>query len=206
VPRELDERVGVAPIPRSIVVASSSARERIERGAQGRPTHRVEERLDEDRAPFAAAHFQRPVLDVLQLLGQERLSVVGVARVSAVSPETAEGVAHGLIKERAFLEWGSGRGRLKRSRSSGHQREMSETEPSLLDGRDALGKSSPLRSNRDRVGRRGRCHPALQTHPLGRAQASLPLLFLSGGERSRDHGELEFDPIDDPAEAGQVVA
>ena len=137
-PRELHKRIGVTPIPRSIVIASGPSCERIERGTQRCTTHRVEEPLDEDGAAFTGPHFQRPVFNVLQLPGVERLGVVRVARVSTVGPETIEAVAHGLVKERPFLEFSSSRGSLKRQRGPGYQRKMSKTEPSLLDGRNAL--------------------------------------------------------------------
>jgi 8-oxo-dGTP pyrophosphatase MutT (NUDIX family) len=143
-PREFDERIGVTPIPRSIVVASGPSCERIERGTQRCTTHRVEKPLDENRAAFTGPYLQRPVFDILQLLGLERLGVVRVARVSTVGPETIEAVAHGLVKERPFLECGSSRGCLKRPRGPGHQREMSKTEPSLLDGRNTLVKRHRL--------------------------------------------------------------
>jgi len=143
-PGEFHEGVGVAPIPRSIVVGSGPSCERIERGTQSCTTHRVEEALDEDRATFTGPHLQRPVLDVPQLLGLERVGVVRVARVSTVGPETTEAVAHGLVKERPFLEGRSSRGCLKRPRGPGHQREMSKTERSLLDGRKALSESHRL--------------------------------------------------------------
>lgn len=143
-PGEFHEGVGVAPIPRSIVVASGLSCERIEHSTESCSTDRVEEPLDEDRATLSSPHFQRPIFDVLPLLGLERLGVVRVAHVSAVSPEPTQAVAHGLVKERLLLEGGRCRGRLERPRSPGHQRQMSKSEPSPLDGRNALRKSSRL--------------------------------------------------------------
>lgn len=109
VPGEFDERVGVASLPRPIVFASRTARKRIERRADDRPTHRIEVSLEEDGTTFAGAHFESAGLNILQLFGLKCLSVVCMARVCAIRPETAEIVTHRLIEERLFLECGGGR-------------------------------------------------------------------------------------------------
>ncbi len=203
---EFDERVRITSGAGSIVITSSAGGQRIQCGTEGCATHRVQESLDEDRASFTSAHLERSIVNVPELLGLESLSVVCVSSMSAVDSEPTQGVIHGLIEKRLFLErdrrWGS----LESTRGAGHEREMREPEAPGLNGRDALRQAVRLRADGDGA-RRSRCaHPALQAHPVKRAQATLPLLLLSRRKRSRDGGELQLNPIDDPAQADELVA
>jgi hypothetical protein len=140
VPSQLHQRVGVPSRPRSIVLSSRSARKCIERGAQGGPTHRIEKCLDEHGTPFAGAHVEGSVLDIVELLCLKSLCVVGVSRMCAVGPETGEGVLHRVSEKWQFLERRGGRRLPKRTRCAGHQCEMCKPQLSILDRRDTFGE------------------------------------------------------------------
>jgi hypothetical protein len=206
VPSELDQRIGVASLPWSVVVASRTTRERIDGRAERCATHGVKEPFDEDGTSLAGSDFKGAVFDVLQLLRLERLSIVCVARMCAVGPEAGEAMTQCLVEEWLLLEGRGRRGRLKRPRGPGEQRQVREAQSSVLDRRNALGKGVRLRTNRDRVRCRGGGHAALQPHPLERTQTSLPFLLRGVGECCRHSRELQLDPIDDPAETGQLAA
>ena len=202
---EFDERIRITSGAGSIIITSSAGSQRIQCGTEGCPTHRVQESLDENRASFTSAHLERAIVNVPELLGLERLSVMCVSRMSAVDSEPSEGVIHGLIEQRLLLERGRRWGTLESTRGSGHKREMREPEPPSLNGGDALRQTVSLRSDGDGARRSCCAHPALQAHPVKRAQATLPLLLVSRRKRSRHGGELQLNPIDDPSQADQLV-
>jgi hypothetical protein len=203
---QLNERIGVAPFPRAVVVTAGALGERVERRAQRRAPHRVEEAPDENSAALSGPHVQSAGLDVLELLRLERLNVVRVAGVGTISAKAAQSMGHRLIQQWPFLELSSSRRLLKRSCRPGHQREMGETQLPLLDRCDALSESGRLRSNGYRSRRPRGGHPALQAHPLRRADAALPLLFFGVGEGTGDCRKLQLDSVDDLAQSHQFTS
>ena len=184
---EFDKRVGIASLTTAIVLTPSSASERIERGAKRCTTHGIEKPLDEDRASLASKHLERPVFHVLELLRLECIGIVRMTDVGAVSAEPGKGMGECLVEKRLLHKRRGGRRLLQRSRRTCQQCEMGKPESSILHCGNALSEDNRLRADRNCARRGCRGHPTLESQPLGRAQATLPLLFRCSGERSGNH-------------------
>jgi hypothetical protein len=206
VARELDQSIRIAPITWTLVVRPRAAGKRFEGSAQHGTANGVEKPLEEHGTVLGGVQFHGAVLHIPPLLGLKRCDVMGVAHVSAVISKTTEVVGEREVEQRLLMECRCG-GRLAKSAcSAGHEREVREPEPSLVDGSVALLENDRLIADRNRAACRRTCHPAVAAHPLDGAAAALPLFLVGAGKGCSDRRELQLDPIYRPPETLQIVA
>ena len=197
---ELDEAVGEAAGTGSLVAHPGAATQRCQGHPERGPADRVEHAVQGEPAVLAGGELERAGVDRIDVLGEHRGGIGGMASVLTVLDEAADRVLEGKLEEGTLVKAlpGARRGTLH----AREQGEMGEPDPALLEGGDTGGEQGCRLPGGDRTSRGGAGHPALVADPVDRGVRALDLVLIGGRERRSLMGEAELEEVNAVAEAG----
>src|SRR5260370_865438 len=199
--REVDERIPQPPIALAIVVLARALGQRLQRGAQRGAADLVEDALDEAHTIVSCRQGQAPRLDALLFFVHETLRVGRMPRMQA-------GVAEGKDVELARLPEQLSLVEATTDSRCGprYQREVGKADLTHRQRACALYQSMQLIAGANAIASGTARHVTNLLEPGDRAVEALLVVFVGGGELTRQVRELELDQVTDDTDLAQLEA